>query len=152
MLIREATIADISSIQHIRNAVKENRLSNPALVPDQDVLDYISQHGKGWVCELKDSIAGFAIVSLQYENVWALFVLPEHEKKGVGKALHQCMLDWYFGKGKKTVWLSTSPFTRAEKFYRRAGWQQTGVQPNGEIKFEMTAVTWLQHRHKFRLA
>lgn len=37
MILREAKIADISQIQIVRNVVKENRLSDPALVPDKDV-------------------------------------------------------------------------------------------------------------------
>ena len=43
MIFREATIADIPSIQVVRNAVKENMLSDPALVPDSDVMEYIHQ-------------------------------------------------------------------------------------------------------------
>ena len=34
MIFREATIADIPQIQIVRNAVTQNVLSNPALVPD----------------------------------------------------------------------------------------------------------------------
>ena len=37
MIYREAAIRDIAQIQFVRNAVKENRLSDPALVPDKDV-------------------------------------------------------------------------------------------------------------------
>ncbi len=37
------------------------------------------------------------------------------------------MLDWYFGQTPETLWLSTSPGTRAERFYRTAGWQEAGT-------------------------
>ena len=49
MIIREAQIADIPQIQIVRNAVTENTLSDPELVPDADVKDYIIWKGKGWI-------------------------------------------------------------------------------------------------------
>jgi hypothetical protein len=33
------------------------------------------------------------------------------------------------------MWLTTDPGTRAERFYRRAGWRVTGSR-NGELVFE----------------
>jgi GNAT superfamily N-acetyltransferase len=139
---REATIADIPQIQVVRNAVKENRLSNPDLVTNADCESFIIQRGKGWVCEMNEMIVGFAIVDLKEENVWALFLLPEFEKRGIGKRLHHLMLGWYFGQSKKYLWLSTAPRTRAENFYRKAGWIEAGIHGKGELKFEMTNVIW----------
>ena len=49
------------------------------------------------------------------------------------------MLKWYFDQGKENIWLTTDPGTKAEIFYRKNGWTETGQQPNGEIKFEMQA-------------
>jgi GNAT superfamily N-acetyltransferase len=71
-----------------------------------------------------------------------LFLRPEFEKRGIGKQLHDIMLDWYFEKTRTNVWLGTSPGTRAEKFYRRAGWTEIGIHGKGEIKFEMTYSKW----------
>ena len=82
MIYREAAIRDIAQIQFVRNAVKENRLSDPALVPDKDVAAYITNRGKGWVCEVDKRIVGFSIVDLVENNVWALFVHPDFEALG----------------------------------------------------------------------
>ena len=142
MEFREATIVDIPQIQYVRNAVKENALSDPSVVPDKDVEDYIVHRGKGWVCEIDGKIVGFSIVSVDDNNVWALFVQPEFEKKGIGKKLHDDMMNWYFSQTDKNIWLSTAPGTRAETFYRQVGWQQTGITKSGEIKFELTAQQW----------
>ncbi len=142
MIFREATIQDIPQIQIVRNAVKENRLSNPALVPDEDVEDYITRRGKGWVCTIHDVVVGFSIVSITDTNVWALFIHPDHEAKGIGKRLHDEMMNWYFNKTDADIWLSTAPGTRAESFYRRAGWRNTGMTKSGEVKFEMTSDEW----------
>ncbi len=54
MTIREAKLDDIQQIQIVRNAVKENVLSNPNLVTDEDCAIYITQRGKGWVCEIEN--------------------------------------------------------------------------------------------------
>lgn len=146
MLYRQAYITDIPQIQYIRNEVRENRLTDPSLVPDQDVEDYILRRGRGWVCESAGALIGFSIVSLLDHNVWALFVLPGHEKKGVGRALHDLMLDWYFSQTGHTIWLSTAPGTRAAGFYIAAGWRETGVHGKGEIKFELTRRDWEKRR------
>ena len=142
MNIRVAEIKDIYQIQIVRNIVKENRLSDAALVPDSDVEDYITRRGKGWVCEINDQVVGFAIADLVDNNIWALFIHPDFERIGIGKKLHEEMLNWYFSQTDKTVWLGTSPKTRAEMFYRKAGWKEAGLHGKGEIKFEMTKDEW----------
>ncbi len=142
MIFRESEINDISQIQFVRNAVKENRLSDPALVPDKDVEEYMMKRGKGWICEVDKRIVGFAIVDLIENNVWALFVLPDFEAKGIGKKLHQIMMDWYFVQTKEKIWLGTAPDSRAYEFYKMQGWEEAGVHGKGEIKFEMDIETW----------
>lgn len=142
MIIREAFIADISQIQVVRNEVKENTLSDPALVSDSDVEDYITRRGKGWVCVINDIIIGFSIVSVTDNNVWALFINPANEKKGIGRLLHDEMLNWYFSRTSDPIWLSTAPGTRAEQFYRKAGWTETGIYGKGELKFELKKNDW----------
>ena len=142
MTLRKAKTVDIPQIQIVRNAVKENRLSNPALVTDNDCKDYLTRRGKGWVYEINDRIVGFAIIDLEAHNVWALFIEPGYEGKGIGRALHDKMLDWYFTQTDITIWLGTAPQTRAEVFYRNAGWKETGIHGKGEIKFEMSFAAW----------
>lgn len=134
MIYREAEIKDIPQIQVVRNAVKENQLSDPSLVLDKDVEEYIMNRGKGWVCEIDKRIAGFAIVDLIDNNVWALFIHPDFEAKGIGKKLHRRMMDWYFNNTKEKIWLGTAPDSRAEKFYRIQGWKEVGMHGKGEIK------------------
>ena len=146
MLFREAQINDIHQIQVVRNSVKENMLPDPALVSDHDVEDFITKRGKGWVCEMDNRIAGFSIVDMKDKNIWALFIHPGHEAKGIGKQLHRIMLDWYFNQTKETLWLGTAPNSRAERFYRMQGWKEVGLHGKGEIKFEMDFETWSDAR------
>ena len=146
MIFREAQIADIPQMQVVRNSVKENMLSDPALVPDSDVEEYITNRGKGWVCEIDGVIVGFANADLKGHNIWALFMHPDHEARGIGKELHRLMLNWYFSQTKENVWLGTAPNSRAEKFYRMQGWKEVGLHGKGEIKFEMDWSGWVSRK------
>ena len=148
MIFREARIEDIKQIQLVRHSVKENTLSNPGLVTDKDCEEFMTTKGKGWVCELENRIIGFAIADLEGNNIWALFLLPEFEKKGIGRELHRIMLDWYFSQTKKDLWLGTASNTRAERFYKKAGWTEVGTHGKNEIKFEMTYDQWIQIKSK----
>ena len=146
MKIRQAGIKDIEQIQFVRNAVKENRLSDPGLVTDEDCAHFITERGRGWVWETEGRIAGFAIADLQDNNIWALFVHPDFERQGIGRLLHDTMINWYFAQTDQTLWLGTAPETRAAHFYRKAGWEQTGTHAKNEIKFEMTANAWREKK------
>lgn len=139
---REAITSDIPGMQIVRNAVKENVLSNPDLITNDDYIPFITTRGKGWVCEMNLQIVGFAIADLQEQNIWALFILPEYSGRGIGKALQKRMLDWYFNTGTDYVWLGTSPDTRAERFYALTGWVANGDHGD-EVKFEMTKSHWI---------
>ena len=142
MIFREAKKQDIKQIQLVRNSVTENTLSNPDLVSDEDCLNFITIRGKGWVCEIDNKIVGFSIVDLKKNNIWALFVHPNYEGEGIGRQLHDLMLNWYFNQTSQTVWLGTSPNTRAEIFYRKSAWAEVGTHGKEEIKFEMTVENW----------
>jgi hypothetical protein len=61
MTLRTTTPEDIPQIQVIRNSLKENMLSNPQLITDEDCRVYITTRGRGWVCEVADQIVGFAV-------------------------------------------------------------------------------------------
>jgi len=153
MIFREATIDDVEQIFVVRYAVKENMLSDSDLVNEQECESYLTVRGKGWVCEIDNQIAGFAIADLKDHNIWALFVLPAYEKRGIGQQLQRIMLNWYFSQTQNTVWLGTNPDTRAESFYRKSGWKEAGIHGEGEIKFEMTYRDWVKiHQSKFRSA
>ena len=141
MNFRQAIPEDIPQIQIVRNSVKENQLSNPNLIPDELVEEFITKRGKGFVCEIDDKIVGFSIVNFVENNVWALFLLQEFEGKGIGKKIHQLMLDEYFSKTKETIWLSTEANSRAETFYKKQGWKNAGLHGN-EVKFEMSFEDW----------
>lgn len=146
MIFREAILRDIQQIQIVRHTVRENTLPNRELVTNKDCEEYLTERGKGWVCEIDDQIVGFSIADLKDNCIWALFLRPEFEGKGIGRHLHDTMLDWYFAQTQDKVWLVTEVNTRAEKFYRKSGWTEAGSAEEGEIKFEMTHNIWMKMR------
>ncbi|MEO6734359.1 MAG: hypothetical protein ABIN01_24270 [Ferruginibacter sp.] len=77
MIFRETVIGDIGSMQIVRNAVKENKLSDPALITYMAYEVFLTGRGKGWVCEIDNVIVGFSIIDLKENNVWALFIHPD---------------------------------------------------------------------------
>ena len=144
MHFRIAAPSDISQIQIVRNSVNENQLSDPSYVTDDDCYDYLVNRGRGWVYEIESRVVAFAIGDLQEKSIWALFVEPDFEGLGIAQKLQLLLLHWYFGQSQETIWLTTSPETRAEKFYRKSGWIDKGMQHNGELRFEMTYLIYKQ--------
>jgi pyridoxamine 5'-phosphate oxidase len=149
IIIREAFVDDIPTIQIVRHTVRENKLSDPKLVTDEDCKDYITNRGKGWVAvNSSQEIIGFAIVDLVENSVWALFLRPDYEQKGIGSQLHRTMMHWYFSQTQKKVWLCTDKNTRAEQFYLRKGWQPIGDYGKTEVKMELHYSTWSASENK----
>jgi GNAT superfamily N-acetyltransferase len=137
-LLRVAVRDDIAEIQRVRHAVRENRLTS-SVVTDEDVRRHLEELGRGWVIVVDGVIRAFAIGNKTNGNVWGLFVEQGHEQRGFGRRLHDTMLTWFWTEGVTRLWLSTTPGTRAEGFYRAGGWRAAGPAPHGEIRFEIDA-------------
>jgi GNAT superfamily N-acetyltransferase len=136
--IRLANPDDIVRMHEIRTAVRENRLSSPDRIRHEDYAALLSASGRGWTFEQGGVLVGFGIADGTRRNIWALFVAPGFEGQGIGRALLETMTEWLFAQADAPVWLTTAPGTRAERFYRAAGWRETGRE-NGELRFERTA-------------
>jgi GNAT superfamily N-acetyltransferase len=116
-------------------SVHENRLVS-RLITEDETIAAIEGSGQGWVVEENGEIVGLGIANRENRNIWALFVHPDHERQGHGRRLLDAMTDWLWERGCEPIWLSTDPGTRAEGFYKRAGWTATTKLPNGEVRFE----------------
>ena len=133
-MIRKATPADLPRIHAIRMDVRENILSNPALVTAEEV-EWYRVHGVFLVAEEAGEIAGFACGNHQTGLVWALFVDPAHEGRGHGRALLDSVLEQLHAAGLTQAHLNTGAGTRAERFYLRHGWRDMGRCMDGQIVF-----------------
>lgn len=135
MRIRAARPDDVKAMHALRLRVAENALSDPRRITEQSYLPYLAQ-GEAWVAETEGGLAGFAVLDVAGGRVWALFVAPEAEGKGVGRALHGRLVEGAAGHGLKRLFLTTAPRTRAERFYADAGWVRTGLTKDGEVSFQ----------------
>jgi len=95
MQIHVASLPDIPEMHRIRTSVRENQLTNPALVQPHHYRAMLNEQGRGWLAKI--------------------------EGRGVGRRLHDTMMDWLFAEGAEHVWLSTDRGTRAARFYQSAG-------------------------------
>jgi GNAT superfamily N-acetyltransferase len=137
-MLRQAVFSDVADIQHIRAAVRENRLVSTS-ISDHQVREAIERTGRGWVIESEGKVVAFAIGNAENGNIWALFVHPDHEHRGYGRLLHDAMVDWLFSRGLERLWLTTESGTRAQAFYEAAGWQRVGLTDRGELRYERSA-------------
>jgi len=126
-MIRRATRADIPRISHIRMTVRENILRDPSRVTTEDVHWFTDNPGI-FVWQEGDVIAGFSAADPRDGSIWALFLDEAYEGRGIGQALLARACDVLRVAGWQRMWLTTFPGTRAERFYRRAGWRVTGMK------------------------
>jgi GNAT superfamily N-acetyltransferase len=122
---RLAQVADIPALMEIRGAVRENQLVNLRLGP-KDYLQALTTDGRGWVCEHDGRVVGFVCGRPAKKDVWAVFVSPESEGRGIGTALMALIETWMFEQGLDAITLTTAPGTRAERLYQRRGWKADG--------------------------
>ena len=135
-MIRPATPADIPRIFEIRNSVGENRLSDPSAVTEADAVRFIGEDAL-WVWQEADGlVTGFSGSDKRAGSIWALFVAPGHDGKGIGRALLKTACDALREAGHRAATLSTEPGTRAERHYRADGWSLTGTNQKGELVFQ----------------
>jgi GNAT superfamily N-acetyltransferase len=139
---REAGVDDYPGLHRVRLAVKENVLSHPDRIREADYIAFLTTKGRGWCCTFEGELVGFAILDTEDHNIWALFVAPEWQSRGIGKELQRLMLDWHFSHSDERLWLSTGPNTRAERFYTLTGWKKVGKTASGEWRFEIGKAEW----------
>jgi GNAT superfamily N-acetyltransferase len=134
---RQATVADIAALWEVRISVGENVLADPSKITSEVVADYLQRRGRGWVCERDGVVVGFSVADAETASIWALFLRPEAEGLGIATNLLRLAVDWLFAGGAASLTLSTTPGTRADRFYARRGWRRAGTNAEGEVVFEL---------------
>jgi GNAT superfamily N-acetyltransferase len=141
MIFREAITEDISALSEVRLSVRENVLSNPHLITRAMYEEHLCSIGKGWLCEVDGAVVGFSVASLRDASIWALFVKPAYEGRGIGRRLLLLATGWLFDMGVSSIALSTAVDTRADRFYERQGWKRGEFKANGEVCYRLESRT-----------
>ena len=140
VIFREATAADMPGITHVRISVLENALTREQLaargVTEESVAASFLADSKGWVATDGETV-GFSVADRASASIFALFVLPAHERRGIGGRLHDLALGWLWENGAQSVWLTTDPQSKAARFYERRGWRAAGTAERGDTRYEI---------------
>jgi GNAT superfamily N-acetyltransferase len=142
IVIREATAADMPGISRVRLSVVENattaeRLAQRGITNESVAASFLAD-SKGWVATEVGEIVAFSIADRAARSIFALFVTPAYEGRGLGSHLLSNAVQWLWDNGATRIWLATGPGTRAAHFYRRRGWLHTGDADHGDIRFELS--------------
>jgi GNAT superfamily N-acetyltransferase len=134
LIIRDAEVADAQAIGEVH--VASWQAAYAGLMPE-DFLARLSVEsrvaswgrriggnaGRVLVAEEDGVVAGFA--AFGDAQLYALYLLPEHWGRGLGRALHDRVLEELSGDGAVLWVLSTNE--RAKAFYVRQGWAPDGA-------------------------
>jgi GNAT superfamily N-acetyltransferase len=134
--LRAATPADLPRIHQIRHGTAENRLTNPALVTEEEIAWYMN-HAIFLVSEDAAAVQGFTCANHQTGHVWALFVIDGAQGRGHGTRLHDAAMARLREAGHRQAFLTTGRGTKAEAFYLARGWQPMGLSMQGEAVFRL---------------
>ncbi|MEN5061240.1 GNAT family N-acetyltransferase [Luteimonas sp. TWI1416] len=139
LLLRAAQIEDIDDIFAVRTSVRENALTLEELaelgITHASVAQMLAQAPCAWVACEASTIVAFAMIDEQAGSLFAAFVLPSHEGRGIGRALVARAEQALFARH-PVAWLETARESRAAGFYRRLGWGDERDVGGGDIRLQ----------------
>lgn len=137
--IRPARPSDVDAIFKVRTSVQENAVTYEELneigVTPAFVTQAIAANACTWVAEVDDEVVGFAMIDIESGCLFAVFVSPGHEGKGIGSCLIDVCERALF-KEHEMIWLETENASRAAGLYRHLGWRRTMNIGNGDVRLE----------------
>ncbi len=139
--IRPAWPEDTASLFEVRTSVRENHqgvgeLAGLGITPES-VSAMIGADPCCWVAVEDDRIAGFSMIDDNAGTLFAAFVRPECEGRGIGGALVARAEAALFQRH-PVIWLETGRGTRAAAVYRHLGWGSEIDLGGGNIRLFKT--------------
>ena len=143
--IRVATQDDVATLFAIRTSVVQNHLSVAQMadlgITPQVLAESIRDAPCAWIAEVDGQPAAFAMVDLAECEVFAMFVLPTHERLGLGRKL-MAVAEAVLFEHHTTLFLITDgrDHIRANGFYQRLGWSKVGQVECDDVRYEKNRV------------
>ncbi|OCT25293.1 GNAT family N-acetyltransferase [Pseudomonas putida] len=144
--LRQALPEDIELLFDIRTSVKQNHLSREQMhdlgITATSLTEAIREAPCTWIAEYEQEAVGFTMVDLGEGELFALFVRPQHEGKGIGRLLLQKAEAALFERH-EVIHLTTDgdQAIRANGFYQRAGWVSSGAVDDRDVRYEKRCTT-----------
>ena len=132
--LRLGRLSDLEALVTVRMSVAENRISEASRVPVQEYRNFI-EHRALFVWVEEKEIIGFSAADPTDGTIWALFVRPDRDGRGIGSALLDKTCRMLKRRGRSVASLSTGPDSKAADFYRRRGWVALGMTDWHELQF-----------------
>jgi GNAT superfamily N-acetyltransferase len=128
---------DAAELFRVRTSVHENHETEEELatlgITRESVARMLeSDDACGWCAELDERIVGFAIARRSERDLFALFVEPGFEGRGLGSTLLDSAVEWLSERGTEELRLTTERGTQAQAFYLKRGWADIGT-PSTEV-------------------
>lgn len=137
--IRPAVLGDVDAMFRIRCAVTENTLSVAELaelgITPAIIAQRVTAMPCAWVALDEGQIVGFAMVDLDEASLFAAFVQPAHQGRGLGGQLIQTCEAALFARHER-AWLETAGDSHAARLYARRGWVCAAELGDGDIRME----------------
>lgn len=137
--IRAAQPSDVDGIFDVRTSVAENHLSREEMqrmgITESVVADMIEHNQCAWVATVNGQVIGFSMILPDEGCLFAAFVLPDYEGRGIGRSLVELAEHELF-KHHETAWLETDKNSRAAQFYMQLGWGNNKNINGTDIRLE----------------
>ncbi|MCD9085737.1 GNAT family N-acetyltransferase [Stenotrophomonas sp. SY1] len=139
--VRPANASDVEALFDIRTSVTQNHLSREQMAQmgiDAETLTAMLSAGPcAWLAEVEGLPVAFSMIDLDDACLFAVFVRPGHEGRGLGSAVLAPAEAALFAQHAR-IWLSTDgrEEIRANGFYRRHGWQVVAQLQDGDVRYE----------------
>lgn len=141
--IRPIRPGDMAATLEMRTRTRENAVTPQELaevygITPESAAEALRTTQAGWLCEDGGAVVGFAIGDRLTGEVVVLALLPDYERRGLGRALLGRVHDMLRAAGHRRAWLwaNPDPAVRASGFYARAGYRPTGESLHGDIRLE----------------
>jgi len=136
--VRPAKRSDIPAIFRVRTSVVVNLLTEAEMATigiTRESIERMLEAGEAnaWCVDVGSEVVGFSLAFRNEREISALFVLPDHERRGFGSALLDAAVTWLEGHNSEPICLVTDRETPAYRFYQNRGWVDLGYGPEDEV-------------------